>query len=153
MQGVKALLRSKVITTSFVYIIKCLLPFAGALLKNQKQVTASGLLKALQVHTDQKSCLHSFSLTCSTQYPCTAGHLVLSTPPRLYLPQATTAHEFLLQLSSVVTPALHQHGTVLKIRAICKISEAVKVQLSERHFVLLLSYFFFRKNIVNDLIL
>ena len=61
MQGVKTLLRSKVITTSFVYMITCLLPSTDALLKNQKQVTGSSMLKALHVHTDQKAAFMAFA--------------------------------------------------------------------------------------------
>lgn len=78
MQGAKTFLGSKVITTSFGYI-----PSVDALLKNQKQVTGSTMLRALHMHTDT-------------------------------------------------------HGVVMKIRAICKISEGVKVEMSEGHFLGLL---------------
>jgi len=54
MQGVKILLRSQVIATSFVYIIKCLLPSTDTQLKNQKQVPGSSMSKALHVHADRK---------------------------------------------------------------------------------------------------
>lgn len=64
MQAVETFLRNKGINTSFVYIIKCLLPSTDALLKNEKQITFSSMLKAVRVHI-----AFPWLVATLTQYP------------------------------------------------------------------------------------